>query len=415
MKFKQRIIALFLAAAIMCALQGCSLVRSVISSTSQVSTQASTQPPVTKPPKQAEDFAHSYNSLNDDKIKEIYMNIAENAQMLIPLPFKVEGEATGKQIYEAVQAYKNDHPEVFWLINESSYLFENGYTTVYIFFNHNMDSVKRKEAKEKFNSTVEKILSEAPTDASDYEKELFVNNYLVDNCEYDYKALERKNIINNENDAYGALVDKKAVCEGYARAFQLLCNRLGVDCVTVSGTTDGGNHAWNCAMLDNEWYQVDVTWNDTEKQDSVVENFYFNLTDKQMYSTHTAGALFNEYSDEEFEKLEKSCNEFVPVCTGTRYNYFRQSCITLTDINNSDELVEAIAKAAKSSAKNFSFVIDDSLDFESTYDTVIYDGYIAGWVDSANLKNWYSPNLNNICKVYRIDTLNVITIEFEYI
>lgn len=415
MKFKQRAIALLLMATIMCALSGCSLAKSVISSTSQISTYPSTQPAATNPPKQAEDFAHSYNSLKDDKVKELYMNIAENAQRMVSVPFKVEGELTGKQIFEAVQAYKNDHPEVFWLLNETSYLFDNGYTTVYIFFNSNMDSVERKEAKEKFNSAVEKILSKAPADASDYEKELFVNNYLVDNCEYDYDAIDRKKILNNENDAYGALVDKKAVCEGYARAFQLLCNRLGIDCVTMSGTTDGGSHAWNCAMLDNEWYQVDVTWNDTEKQDSIVENFYFNLTDEQMYSNHTAAPLYSEYSDEEFEKLENSCNEFVPICTGTKYNYFRQSCVTLTDINESDDIVEAIAEAAKSDAKNFSFVIDDSLDFKSTYDTIVYDGYIAEWVDSANLKNWYSPNLNDICKVYRIDTLKVITIEFEYI
>lgn len=80
---------------------------------------------------------------------------------------------------------------------------------------------------------------------NDFEREEYINNYIIENCKYDDAAAQTENIEGNENDAYGALVDGKAVCEGYARAFQLLCNKANIDCVLLSGTTDSANHAWN--------------------------------------------------------------------------------------------------------------------------------------------------------------------------
>ena len=69
--------------------------------------------------------------------------------------------------------------------------------------------------------------------------------------------------------AYGALVDKKSVCEGYAEAFKLLCDKVGIDCIVVTGMSlpDSDNtleaHMWNLVRMDDgEWYAVDVTWDD---------------------------------------------------------------------------------------------------------------------------------------------------------
>lgn len=61
----------------------------------------------------------------------------------------------------------------------------------------------------------------------------------------------------------GVFLKGLAVCEGYAEAFKLLCDREGVPCITVLGTGDGGAHKWNYVkMEDNKWYLVDATWND---------------------------------------------------------------------------------------------------------------------------------------------------------
>lgn len=59
---------------------------------------------------------------------------------------------------------------------------------------------------------------------------------------------------------YGALVLKKAVCNGYAEGMKLLCDLSGVTCKMISGTADGEKHAWNLIKLDKEWYHADLTW-----------------------------------------------------------------------------------------------------------------------------------------------------------
>ena len=68
--------------------------------------------------------------------------------------------------------------------------------------------------------------------------------------------------------AYGALVEKKAVCQGYAEAFQLLMSLAGIDYKTVSGSTrrqGDENHSWNLVKLPGEDYcHVDVTWDSRE-------------------------------------------------------------------------------------------------------------------------------------------------------
>lgn len=49
------------------------------------------------------------------------------------------------------------------------------------------------------------------------------------------------------------------VCEGYAKAFQYLCDLAGIDCYTVTGTLEGREHMWNLVPLDGQNYLVDVT------------------------------------------------------------------------------------------------------------------------------------------------------------
>ena len=89
-----------------------------------------------------------------------------------------------------------------------------------------------------------------------------VHDYLVDSIEYD-SSISKNHIY----DIYGALVSRECVCEGYAKAFQYLMNEVGIDNVIVIGTGTNSNnqtesHAWNYVKLDNNWYAVDVTWDD---------------------------------------------------------------------------------------------------------------------------------------------------------
>lgn len=88
------------------------------------------------------------------------------------------------------------------------------------------------------------------------------HDYLCNNITY----------INNGStcyDIYGAFVEKKAVCQGYATAFKTLCNYYKIPCVMIPGTgvTSSGSdaHMWNAVQMDDgKWYLLDITWDDQE-------------------------------------------------------------------------------------------------------------------------------------------------------
>lgn len=118
-----------------------------------------------------------------------------------------------------------------------------------------------KDAAVARKAALDAVLSSyAPYGASDADRVRSINRYLCDTVTYDLNAADRAT-------AAGALVDGKCVCEGYAHAFQLLCEAAGIDCVcilgdaTSNGETEG--HMWNAVRIDGIWYYVDVTWNDT--------------------------------------------------------------------------------------------------------------------------------------------------------
>lgn len=63
----------------------------------------------------------------------------------------------------------------------------------------------------------------------------------------------------------GALIYGSSVCEGYAEAFKLICDREGIPCITVMGYGNGGGHKWNYVKMDDGlWYMLDATWDDQE-------------------------------------------------------------------------------------------------------------------------------------------------------
>lgn len=75
------------------------------------------------------------------------------------------------------------------------------------------------------------------------------------------------------------LFNQSTVCAGYAQMFSLLCNRAGIECVTVTSA----GHAWNKVRMGSIWYNVDCTWNDSRGDDA-----YLNVTDMQLAAADTS-------------------------------------------------------------------------------------------------------------------------------
>ncbi|MDE5950842.1 MAG: hypothetical protein K2H12_04590 [Acetatifactor sp.] len=115
--------------------------------------------------------------------------------------------------------------------------------------------------------------------SDDYEREKYVHNRLLELVEYQSGAPMSQS-------AYSALVNGKTVCAGYARAFQYLMQQLGIPCYYCTGYS-GENHAWNIIYLYGEYYNVDLTWDDTEP----ATYKFFNKTDQDYATTHARRSL----------------------------------------------------------------------------------------------------------------------------
>ena len=413
MKFRyiKNAVAVSLAVTALLIMSSCSFLEELDSliSASQTETQDTTEPLKKRHPVET---SYGFENLSDDSLEDLYYLIDEYSDNKSGVEFKIDGIYTYRQIHETIIAYKNDHPENFWLKTSYSYYNLDSETYIYLFFNKSKDEID--EAKEKFNAVVDEIVSNAPRNASDFEIEKYINDYLIDNCEYDHEAAENEKIIANENDAYGALVDKKAVCEGYARAFQLLCTRLGLDCVNITGESEGVGHQWNCVKIEGDWYYVDVTWNDTDGEAEYLKYDYFNLTTEQLKKTHKIDIAFAELTDDEYNE-SYSYNLFIPQCTSEEYNYYKYTCLTIDDIYNSDEIKNSIAKSVKNGETYYNFRINEELDYSSVTDELITQGYMYEWLVGVNDINGYDPEINPSCKVYENSEHNVVTIVLEYI
>ena len=168
-----------------------------------------------------------------------------------------------------------------------------------------------------------------------FEKEKAIHDYMVANCCYDeevyYAYLQGDPFIKGYTpySIEGIFVYKTAVCDGYSQAFQLCMELLGIPCVRIIGTANGGGHAWNAVQLEGEWYQVDVTWDDPlPDSPGVIRYSYFNITDAEMSQDHdytwdysATGTKYN-YSRMEAELLKKQENYFTN--TSDYYAYIQK-------------------------------------------------------------------------------------------
>lgn len=124
---------------------------------------------------------------------------------------------------------------------------------------------------------------------NDFEKVKAAHDYIIKNCAYNKQAIEKDTLTDDDFTVYGALVKGIAVCEGYARAFQMLMDIAGIDCIMVTGTVgdDQVSHAWNMVKLEDDWYHIDVTFDDPYPETSEIVYLYFNVTDEIIAKDHS--------------------------------------------------------------------------------------------------------------------------------
>ncbi len=164
------------------------------------------------------------------------------------------------------------------------------------------------EQEAQMDTAVAQLLSElALTGKSDYEKLCAVYDWMCANITYDYDNLNDETYM-LKYTAYAALINRTAVCQGYAVLLYRLMLELGIDCRVITGIGNGGGHAWNIVELDGLYYNADATW-DTSWLQAGVPYAFFLRTDAT-FGDHIRDA---EYATADFyAEYPMSTTDYTP-------------------------------------------------------------------------------------------------------
>ncbi len=279
-------------------------------------------------------------------------------------------------LWRVILSIMYDSPEIFW-VDWSNWQVRstgNGFvlSPTYIIESTGLDT-KRAELDGALAAFVSSASSDGIVSASDYEKVLYAHDYLVCNVVYDEEYLSYpEGTMMNMHTAYGALVEGKAVCDGYAHAYSLLLRELSVESRYVEGyTADGGpdeGHAWNLVSVDGAWYNVDATWDDVEVEDvdtpldGALSHLYFLLSDAELAVDHTVDTIIDVPKSE------------------TGYGYFGKLGLSGNDLAAiEDAVVSAAADAVERGCWLVEFVLVD----RAGYDELLESEFALGDVLSS--------------------------------
>lgn len=285
-----------------------------------------------------------YNQLND-YAKKIYDKLESNMIGMktgtynaeFDLEFndllhEVDGSATLDSAFQyAINALTFDNPDLFYIDVTKIYL-STEIRTIAFSKTYRVTVGMNLETNEKYladgmndendvNHAIEEVenvkneIIDKCRDMDTIDQIKCINDYLIDNVRYD--AGNGRNVYN----IYGTLIDGKAVCEGYARSVKYILDELDIPCIIAcgigqnsTGTTE--SHAWNYVYLNDNWYALDVTWDDpiimgegVYISDNIRYN-YFLKGSEMFFKNHFEDGNIVDNSNFKYPEISKTNLEF---------------------------------------------------------------------------------------------------------
>ncbi len=285
----------------------------------------------------------------------------------------------------------NDNPRLIHVNTGYSFRQYIGSDNVYSILPLYFYTWRNPTALSQFEAAADEMIkkSGAKPEMSDYDKAIMLHDELAANIVYDNDVLALYNDAYNLTDkaqqeaeleridtlygcvhtAYGALVNGRAVCDGYSRAYQYLLYKMGIMSHIATGVTPTGGHGWNAVKLDGDWYYSDLTWDDSG--DVPVFYAYYNMTDAQLADCQHV--LDNPYA--------------MPACSSTRLNYF-----TINGGKNAySPNVDHISQQIKTGAYARAYITGDSIaDIEDWINNNAMSIILKSQVNATGLGYWSS-------------------------
>ena len=189
------------------------------------------------------------------RLRELVYNGLINRDEVIDLSeLNLDWDAEIQNVSNIIYNVVNNNPEIFYcrgMQNWEHWLDDSGVWRIKSVTPYYAPEYTGEHV-DAMNAVIDDILSRLDPEWTDEQKLLFLHDYLVLHCYYD-QTFSRYN-------AYNALVEGTAVCQGYAEAYCILARRAGIASEVVSSNII--DHAWNLVRLGGADYYVDCTWDD---------------------------------------------------------------------------------------------------------------------------------------------------------
>lgn len=308
-----------------------------------------------------------YKSLSNQAERLCYKNIIQNAEKISDSvgesglydidPIVIKNYVMDSyQMKKVLYAVQHDHPEIFWVSSAFTYYTDKNSTTLKL--SSTFSKNDQKSAANELNKKVFNILAKIPSGYNDYEKELFIHDYVVENCNYAGRQTQDPKIYT----AYGCLVQGQAVCEGYAKATQILMCAAGIECRTIQGSRGNETHMWNLVKIGGNWYHLDVTW---DAKEQLSRYNYFNVNDEIIKKDHGIAVSASEKPQDYFKN--QYYNFALPNCTSLHDNYFEKNAVKIANENSlKDDTIKNKLTEIKEKRQNVIYIkISDSFGLEN--------------------------------------------------
>ncbi|MDE5742003.1 MAG: hypothetical protein K2H90_06100 [Oscillospiraceae bacterium] len=247
---------------------------------------------------------YSYKMLDNEKYIYIYDAIVTAVdRRRTDITFSDVMGITADDYLAVYQQIYNDEINMFFIDPKIQYAIQSSTKTVasaVLIYKHSDAEITRMENA--IEEEVNRVLEGVTPDMSQYDIVKYFHDYICENVVYDDKA-------DNCNNIYGAFVNKRALCQGMAKAFSYLCGKVGIETLTVTGDADGIAHMWNMVKIGGEWYHIDPTYDNAESTayGRYVRYDYFCLDDDTIYSKRNVYDQTYEYPRADSER----CNYYV--------------------------------------------------------------------------------------------------------
>ncbi len=265
---------------------------------------------------------YAYEFLSENE-KKVYNQLCSAIENFKPSVTSFAAPVNTASIEKVVDYIAKDRPQYFWMNSGASWTFDSVTKNVkavnlkYCYTQSQVQSMQKQ-----IDSVVNGICAKIKPGMSNYDILLTVYESLINMIDYDtvgLNAQEKNGLKAGDADElrsiYGAFVNKKSVCVGYARATQYILQKYGIECVLVS-SIESEDHAWNLAKIDGEYYHIDTTWGDGSN------------TDASKNHSHRVNYDYLCMTSEALSRLDSHTPESkmpIPDCTSDKCDYYKKT------------------------------------------------------------------------------------------